>query len=358
MEHIPLEILWLILDFLPRKDVARLSVCNRELNSKITPFLYRVLRIGFRKGFFIRSTLIFLNVLCRQPRLASFIREVDIVNFDSRLWSPGHSELLAVILSATITHREPISSFSTTVEWIPLGGVFPNLNSLTCLQIHTDTELEWVRWHLLNCSRLTELHLRLPAFEARLGHRLLENVNLAAITKLSLDGICIANGSPLKNWTPHTLDLRLCPGTEAFLEPMISAGQLNSLRVFRLVTHLTQECLGRLLRGLSKCHRLEELSLRLGDAVQPIAIHKYLVSHLLLRSLVFDLRGDITAPETSLKLNIKEMQRLIEACPKLEFLGLTVDLRNPRYQRYRRLKYSVSRSQSISITSFILKRIR
>ncbi|KAH7208462.1 uncharacterized protein BKA55DRAFT_600067 [Fusarium redolens] len=118
----------------------------------------------------------------------SLIRNIEIIDQEYGSWSDGQSNLLDIALSSVMQYPSNILSFSTAVHWVPRETVFRNLTSLTYLGIHTDTEAAWVRWHLQNCSRLTELRLSFPPYGPRPANDCFDITTLTTEVEASTSG--------------------------------------------------------------------------------------------------------------------------------------------------------------------------
>ncbi|SCV61397.1 uncharacterized protein FFFS_15967 [Fusarium fujikuroi] len=61
-----------------------------------------------------------------------------------------------------------------------------------------------------------------------------------------------------------------------------------------------------------------------------------------LRLLVLDIREVIDQPQSCMRFDLCGVQKLIGSCPKIEFIGMPVNLQASGGQRYRRMNYEVS----------------
>lgn len=342
METLPLEVLWHILKLLSPLDISRVFASSRLLCARATPSLYRHLKINCQYRSGNGDNFQILKVLRHDPQLMSMIRTIEIIDHQYGFWTAKQLWLLDFALSSVIQYPSNILSFSTEIQWAPHDILFPNLVRLTYLGISTNEEAEWICWHLRNCPRLMELRLSFALDGARLAYGLLDITALDHITKLSLDRISLQDWAELPTWCLQSLDLRLCSGSEVFLKRMISKKQFRDLQVFRLAGHPASKFLHTLLVNLLNAPLLKELSLRAGKIFQPIHLAPYFTRSTSLKILIMDLRQNITVPQTAFKVGPGELQDIIAACPSLEFLGLPIDLRNPRFRRYRRLKFRAS----------------
>lgn len=342
MEALPLEVLWHLLGYLSPLAISRVSASSKLLYARALPHLYHNLKIDCQCRAGHRNNLHVLKVMRKKPQLMSLIRTIDIIDHEYGSWTATQLSLLDIGLSSVIQYPSNIVSFSTEVQWAPHDILFPNLIHLTYLGIRTSEEVEWVRWHLQNCPRLAEMRLSFAFHRARIDSALFDISALSHITKLSLDSISLHGWKGLPTWRLRLIDLRLCTGSEAFLKRMILKNQFSHLQVFRLAGHPAPGFLPKLLLHLLRAPALQELSLRVGKVYQPIDLASYFKSPTQLKTLIMDFRQNITVPETAFKFSPRELQIVLAACPLLEFLGLPIELRNPQYRRYQRLKFPVS----------------
>ncbi|KAK2469593.1 hypothetical protein H9L39_18864 [Fusarium oxysporum f. sp. albedinis] len=66
----------------------------------------------------------------------------------------------------------------------------------------------------------------------------------------------------------------------------------------------------------------------------------------MLRLLVLDIREVIDQPQSCMRFDLYGVQKLIGSCPKIEFIGMPVNLQASGGQRYRRMNYEPFRNRS------------
>jgi hypothetical protein len=71
-----------------------------------------------------------------------------------------------------------------------------------------------------------------------------------------------------------------------------------------------------------------------------------------LRLLTLDIREFIDQPQSSMRFDLHGVQKLIGSCPKIEFIGMPVNLRASGGQRYRRMNYAVSENHQFLCPSW------
>ncbi|KAH7233939.1 uncharacterized protein BKA55DRAFT_598125 [Fusarium redolens] len=194
-------------------------------------------------------------------------------------------------------------------------------------------------------------------------------------TNLQLGGIiaawfCVSELVPARTWNLRNLDLNLCPGADRLIQRLLETKKLSSLKVLRFAGHLSRHSFLELLSYLGKTCELEELSLRLGglshlagksgaissvhhtevmansnEADEPVrrlrsSLLENVMNHgKVLRLLVLDIREVIDQPQSCMRFDLYGVQKLIGSCPKIEFIGMPVNLQASGGQRYRRMNY-------------------
>ncbi|KAJ0129267.1 hypothetical protein HZ326_27644 [Fusarium oxysporum f. sp. albedinis] len=265
---------------------------------------------------------------------------------------------------------ERVTTFSCECPWVTGTQPFPNLRSLIHKNIRSKAELEWVQWHLSHCSQLGSVILSIPAWNLIPGTTFFENTLLTHLKELSLHGFCVSELVPARTWNLRNLDLNLCPGADRLIQRLLETKKLSSLKVLRFAGHLSRHSFLELLSYLGKTCELEELSLRLGglshlagksgaissvhhtevmansnEADEPIrrlrsSLLENVMNHgKMLRLLVLDIREVIDQPQSCMRFDLYGVQKLIGSCPKIEFIGMPVNLQASGGQRYRRMNY-------------------
>lgn len=374
MDSLPVEVYWILARYLSTSDLSSLVRCSRLNRKRAQPLLYQTLQLNFTSGIVDCSTMLVLRTLSTNLQLGGLVRSIDILHRGNTYnWSLGHSQLLSPVLSAIMLAPERVTTFSCECPWVTGAQPFPNLRSLIHKNIRSKAELEWVQWHLSHCSQLGSVILSIPAWNLIPGTTFFENTLLTHLKELSLHGFCVSELVPARTWNLCNLDLNLCPGADRLIQRLLETKKLSSLKVLRFAGHLSRHSFSELLSYLGKMCELEELSLRLGglshlagksgaissvhhtevmansnEADEPVrrlrsSLLKNVMNHgKMLRLLVLDIREVIDQPQSCMRFDLYGVQKLIGSCPKIEFIGMPVNLQASGGQRYRRMNYEVS----------------
>ena len=340
---LPAEIYLHVLSYLVPSDLAALARCSRSQCRVVTPVLYRNLSLQLRSGDPDRSSTVLLRTLAAKSPLRYFIRHVEIFSPPSGIWTFGHSKLLGILLSTILTHPERITTFRWKAGLLQTHIFFPELTTLECTKIANVTDLLWVRWHFLYCRSLKAIRLYLSERVYKdAGPWFLSHLSLPHLQHLSLRGADLSNLAIEVVGSLRSLELNLCLGLGGFLARIVSHGPPSSLKSLKIAGNISLTTLGHFVAAVTSKSQLEELSLRIGsvNAYLSTTFIQSLVPGLI--SLVLDFRQDLYDPRSQVKYNIRDFQNIIRGFPLLRFLGLAVDLRNPKFRRYQRAKFVVS----------------
>ncbi|KID59597.1 F-box domain, cyclin-like protein, partial [Metarhizium hybridum] len=337
---LPAEVYLKVLSNLRPLDLAVLSRCSRSQKQIVLPILYKTLSLQLWGGDPDGSSTLLLRTLSANPQLRYYIREVEVVNASSTLWTSGHSKLLGILLCSILTHPDRITSFRWKAGLLQTHIFFPGLVALECTQILNWTDVLWVRWHLLHCPSLKSLRLHLSKRISRhAGQWFLSQLSLRHAKDLCLQGADLSAMNIDVVDSLESLELKLCHGLDAFLARMISHGVPQSLKVLRIAGNITLKRLECFLSTVASRVQLEELSLRIGGVAETASTRFIRAIAPKVSNLVLDFRRDLCDPRTSVKYSIKDFQDMVSSLPMLTSVGVALDLRNPKYiRRYQRTK--------------------
>lgn len=340
---LPIEVYLNILSFLNLSTLAAVARCSKAQYEIVLPILYRKLSVRLRSGDLHCSSSLLLRTLSTTPHLRYHIRDVEIINDESAYWcSPAYSKLLNVLLLGILTHPDRIISFNWKAGPLQNHVFFPEMAALECGKILNMTDLLWVRWHLLCCRSLRSVRLNIASRLASItGAWFLSHLSLAHVCELSLRGADLTTmDADLRSL--ETLELNLCHGMDDFLTRLIASGVPKSLRVLKLAGDISVGRLAVLLSAIVSKVRLDTLSLRIGGV--PDLLSPKLIKGLApaVSTLTLDFREILHDPRTSVKYTVQDFQDIVEALPMLTSIGIALDLRNPKFARYQRLKFKVS----------------
>ncbi|KAM0541733.1 hypothetical protein ACHAO7_010333 [Fusarium culmorum] len=388
MDLLPLEIYRMLACYLPIADLNNLVKCNKLSHDRGTSLLYRTLQLEFLSGIASSRTLLALQTLSANQRLGSLIRSID-VRHDGKTynWTLGHSQLLSAVLSAIRLSPERIHAFSCDCPWITFTESFPNLKTLVHKNIKSKADLDWIQWHISECTQLSSITLSIPKWNIILDSLFFAKIVSSHLKELCLSGFQVSELKPARSWNLQRLDLNLCSGSHILIQRLLATGNLNGLKSFRFAGHLSRGSFSDLMTSLGNMCHLEELSLRLGGLSYlngsrdfPGSLHKTALAtrfigaekHIrdlrslvlnsvegcgkTLRLLVLDFREVIDQPQTCLRFDLHAVQKLMGSCPAIEFIGMPLDLRVDNGRRYRRLAYAKNVDMSASrLKSFHLR---
>lgn len=345
MDYVPVEVYDLILSFLSPAELARLACCCSFLHELVLPHLYKHLQIDLRSGDPDVPTTKALQVLSRNTMLRRSIRSIAMANAPYTFWTAGHSKLLSIVLSTILEFPERIRSFVWKSSLPFTKASFPNLQVLHCSNVQSNSELEWVRWHLTNCPSLETLHLGLTRRSSPFtGSWLLSGVRQPRLRALSLQGMNLSDVEPgeLLGSQIQSLQLKYCQGMDQFLCRLQDREISAQLKILRLTGIASVHVLQQFLFQLGKNVCLEELSLCIGSTAHSICLRCIQAHAPALRLLVLDFRYLMQESTTSIPYSLETFQDILQHFPRLESLGLPLDMNDRSAAKYKRLKFKVS----------------
>lgn len=341
MTIIPLEVYEIIISHMALGDAARIARCCRSMYDAVCRHLYKRATLRFTSGTPTTATKLLLQQLSKRSDLRRCVRHVSLSNRASTVWTSGHSTLIGLLLSVVLEFPDRIRTFHWDAGGVPTSTTFQNLESLQCTKIRGDAEIRWAQRHLAGCRGLTALRLGLVLPPPGVGSYLLSSVRARHLQVVSLQRIDLTGVVPAKllSVAIRALELRHCPGSEAFLvqacranlaqqlEDLVLVGNTAVWAVMEFVSHL-----GPALRRLALC---------IGSVGQRPCMQCVTPKSPSLRSLVLDFRVSIRSAAGSWMYSTADFAWLVRAYPKLETLGLPVDLRDTTKRVYTRVKLPV-----------------
>ncbi|KDN72012.1 hypothetical protein CSUB01_10257 [Colletotrichum sublineola] len=332
MRTLPTEILLLIFDNLRPSDLSRTARCCRLYHTLTTPKLYERLRIRVKSGLPEQQIPKLLSTLMQPSYLNQLIRRVDVVIDDDCLWTRDHSWLLSIMLKHILNHADAakaIQSYRWAAAYPFTGLVFPNLRQLDCGAVGPQS-LEWVRWHLNHCASLAKVHLSFTLscnLTRPRAAALLNRANLSRVERLSLAFVNVALFDPKNTPALRALDLRYCPGAEAFCA-RLAAAVPPKLTEVRIVAHTELGTPNNFTAWLASARSVEHVALCIGGLSRTIPFEPFKSHRSTLRTLVLDPRRVALDPSSVLKYRPADLREIVEQCVSLQTLGLPLDLRD------------------------------
>lgn len=337
MTRFPLEIYELILFHMAPVDVARVAPCSKALYGAACRLLYMHAKVRFVSGNLDLASKSQLQQLSARSDLRHCVRHFSLCNKASTFWTSGHSTLAGLLLSVVFEYPDRIQTFRWDASGVFTGKAFKNLESLQCTKIQSNAELEWVQQHVANCQHLRWLRLGLTALPLPGdGSYLFSSVRSKALRAICLHRIDLSGVDPagLLNGATRILELRHCPGSGTFLAQACHANLARYLQGLTLVGNIALGVIMEFVRCLGPT--LQRLALCLGGVQQLPCLLCVMPKSPGLRSLVLDFRLSLSSAESSWMFSSGDFLKLTKAYPRLETLGLPLDLRDATRRTYTR----------------------
>lgn len=347
MDLLPLELQTCITSYLSKNDLAALSRCSKWLYDLAAPLLYHDLNITLYYGDIDFRAMKLLKILAHQSHLQRLIRNITLESEECHGWTRCHSSLLHILLSTILKSSSCIYSFSWNLSYVYTGVLFPRLQTLECQKIQLVKEVQWIAWHIENCSSLSSLSLSLSPSNYFLGGAICEAINKRCCNPLRylyLEGINVTSLSTSKLRCLVSFEIKLCPGSESLLQRLTKNHSRSPLESLRITGTTNIDTIEGYLDSIARTGCLKELMLRLGGCERLLESRHVAAHSDHLKILVIECRQRLEDPSSTIKFTLQHFGSLVSQCKCLESLGIAIDLRDPfrSSSRYRRSKSIVS----------------
>lgn len=358
MQNLPLELMGVVCNYLGPRDLLRLACCNRGLYFMAEPRLYAKLDILIGPYGVRASSAKLLNMFMQHPHRCCFINSIEVREVSPRICTSDQVMLLQVLVSTILKSVGPTTLKSFT--WLIANdsdcfflyglpnqltsltahggllrtiGLFPNLKQLDCSRIGHLEELEWILWHVQNCSLLRKL--RLGLMPGRRLFRLEKSLNfffsllhtLQSLEELSLEVIEVRQLKLECFPLLKRLELKRCVGTGEALLNSIGIARVGLKTLSLAVQDEPHHPIAKFIAYLASFGHLHELTVLSSGSHSGIFPLKSVLLHAsALRLLVLDCRVLTGDPTTVWRYSVEDLRLITRSCSLLIALGLPIDL--------------------------------
>lgn len=381
MEVLPLELIGIVCDYLDPRDLLRLACCNRDLYFLAEPRLYAKLDILIGPYGVRASSAKLLNIFMLHPHLCRFINRIEVREASPHVCTGDQVMLLQVLVATVLKSVGPttlrsftwiiardadcfflhglpdqLTSLTAHGDLLRTIGLFPNLKQLDCGRIGSLEELEWIFWHIQNCSSLRKLRLgfapgrRLFRIEKSLNFFFSLLHSLQSLEELSLEVIEVRQLKLESFPLLKKLGLKRCVGTGEALLNSIGIAHVRLKALSLAVQDELHHPIAEFITYLASFSPLHELTVLFSGSSSIFPLKSVLLHGSALRLLILDCRVLAGEPTTVWRYSVDHLRLIARSCPLLIALGLPINLGIERVMgsRPRRAEALVSSTKTLA----------
>ena len=159
---LPTEILLNVCSFLAPKDLASFARCYKSYNTLAAPCLHRDLLLTTQGGTLTPESQRLLCFLPFRPDFVGFIRHIRLHEVVPDVWFHGCASPVQNLLHNVMASADPrlVRSFAPELPHLSQNHRSGFFCSLQCTKVRSNSDVDWVQWHLQNCPHLRSAPVR------------------------------------------------------------------------------------------------------------------------------------------------------------------------------------------------------